>query len=88
MKAITLNPKQRPLLGIIEDDPLFKDEMSQKQVIPEPSPSLNLSSINLSRRSTTLGSSVLSDISMQNIFFYCTICILLSVLYYTFIVLS
>jgi len=69
LKPITLSPKQRPLLGVSEDDPLFKDEMLQKQMTPEPSPSLNLSCINLSRRSTTLGSSVLSDISTQNTFF-------------------
>lgn len=69
LKPITVDPKQRPLLGISEDDPLFKDEIPQKQTTPEPSPSLNLSCINLSRRSTSLGSSVLSDISTQNTFF-------------------
>ncbi|KAG5310304.1 TM209 protein, partial [Acromyrmex insinuator] len=61
LKPITLNSKQRPLLGVSEDDPLFKDEVPQKQTIPEPSPLLNLSCINLTRRSTTLGPSVLSD---------------------------
>lgn len=65
LKPITLSPKQRPLLGVSEDDPLFKDEVPQKQTTPEPSPLLNLSCINLNRRSTTLGSSLLSD-SMQN----------------------
>lgn len=67
LKPIALSPKQRPLLGITEDDPLFKTEVPQKQKTPEPSPSLNLSCINLSRRTTPLGSSVLSEISMQNI---------------------
>lgn len=69
LKPITLSPKQRPLLGITEDDPLFKTEVPQKQKTPDPSPSLNLSCINLSRRTTPLGSSVLSDISMPNILF-------------------
>lgn len=83
LKPITLSSKQRPLLGVSEDDPLFKNEMPQKQMTPEPSPSLNLSCINLSRRSATLGSSVLSDISMQIIpfiilclKFYCAKCLL------------
>ncbi|KAM0725849.1 Transmembrane protein 209 [Formica fusca] len=62
LKPITLSPKQRPLLGITEDDPLFKIEVPQKQKTPDPSPSLNLSCINFSRRTTSLGSSVLSDI--------------------------
>lgn len=84
LKPIALSPKQRPLLGISEDDPLFKDEVPQKQTTPEPSPSLNLSCINLSRRSTPLGSLVLSDISMQNTFFYCTIPLICSFLYLTF----
>ncbi|XP_011880588.1 PREDICTED: transmembrane protein 209 [Vollenhovia emeryi] len=61
LKPITLGPKQRPLLGVSEDDPLFRDEVPQRQTTPEPSPSLNLSCISLNRRSTTLGSSVLSD---------------------------
>ncbi|XP_050462419.1 transmembrane protein 209 [Cataglyphis hispanica] len=62
LKPIALSPKQRPLLGITEDDPLFQTEVPQKQKTPDPSPSLNLSCINLSRRTTPLGSSVLSDI--------------------------
>ncbi|KAL6264080.1 hypothetical protein P5V15_004159 [Pogonomyrmex californicus] len=61
LKPITLDPKQRPLLGVSEDDPLFKYETPKKQMTPEPSPSLNISSIGLGRRSATLGSSVLSD---------------------------
>lgn len=67
LKPIALSPKQRPLLGITEDDPLFKTEVPQKQKTPDPSPSLNLSCLNLSRRTTPLGTSVLSEISMKNI---------------------
>lgn len=67
LKPIILNAKQRPLLGISEDDPLFKDEVLQKQKFLEPSPSLNLSCMNFSRR-TSLGSPILSEISMLNIF--------------------
>lgn len=61
LKPIALNIKQRPLLGISEDDPLFKDEVPQKQKTPEPNSSLNLSCMNFSRH-TSLGSPILSEI--------------------------
>lgn len=62
LKPIVLSPKQRPLLGVSEDDPLFKKEVPQKLKIPEPSSTLNLS-INLNRRTTPLGTPALSEIS-------------------------
>lgn len=65
LKSVALSPKQRSLLGVPEDDPLFKEEVSQKQKPPEFSSSLNLSFINLTRRTTSVGSSGLSDISTQ-----------------------
>ncbi|EFN86423.1 transmembrane protein 209 [Harpegnathos saltator] len=62
LQPITLKPKQRRLLGVSEDEPLFKNEELQQQKSPELSPSLNLSYINFNRRSIPLASSVLSEI--------------------------
>lgn len=67
LQPIVLKPKQRRLLGVSEDEPLFKNEVVQQQKSLETSPSLNLSCINL-RRTIPLTSSVLSEISMQSIY--------------------
>lgn len=64
LQPIILKPKQRRLLGVSEDEPLFKNEVAQQQKSLEMSPSLNLSCINLNRRTIPLASSVLSEISM------------------------
>jgi len=63
LKPIVLSPKQRPLLGVPEDDPLFREEVPHKVKTSDQSFSLNLSYINLNRRSTPLGTPVLSEIS-------------------------
>ncbi|XP_011304655.1 transmembrane protein 209 [Fopius arisanus] len=58
LRPIMLSPQQKKLLGINEDDPLFKTgSTTPKQ--PTPSSPVNLSSFNLSRRS--LGSPGLNE---------------------------
>ncbi|CAK9817499.1 Transmembrane protein 209 [Anthophora plagiata] len=61
LRPILLSPKQRRLLGISEDDPLFKNELSSPQRTPESIVSLNLSCIGLGRRMSPLGSSGLNE---------------------------
>ncbi|XP_029039621.1 transmembrane protein 209 [Osmia bicornis bicornis] len=61
VRPISLSPKQRRLLGVSEDDPLFKDQLSSPQKTSEsPFPS-NLSCISLNRRMASLGSPGLSE---------------------------
>ncbi|XP_003398568.1 transmembrane protein 209 [Bombus terrestris] len=72
LRPILLNPKQRYLLGISEDDPLFKNEKPSSPKTSEPPVPLNLSCISLNRRMTSLGSTGLSeskDFSSPNQFF-------------------
>ncbi|XP_032674619.1 transmembrane protein 209 isoform X2 [Odontomachus brunneus] len=72
LQPIVLKPKQKRLLGVSEDEPLFKNEVVQQQKSSETSPSLNLSCINL-RRTIPLASSVLSEIkdySTSSVFKY------------------
>ena len=69
LRPILLNPKQRYLLGISEDDPLFKNEKPSSPKTSEPPVPLNLSCISLNRRMTSLGSTGLSESSMINFFF-------------------
>ncbi|XP_050475588.1 transmembrane protein 209 [Bombus huntii] len=72
LRPILLNPKQRYLLGISEDDPLFKNERPSSPKTSEPPVPLNLSCISLNRRITSLGSTGLSeskDFSSPNQFF-------------------
>lgn len=69
LQPITLKPKQRQLLGVSEDEPFFKNEVPLQQKLLESSPLLNLSCINLNRRTIPLASSVLSEISMQSMYF-------------------
>lgn len=86
LQPIALKPKQRRLLGVSEDEPLFKNEVPQQQKSLESSPLLNLSCINLSRRTIPLASSVLSEISMQSMYFDSVVCqILLCIEYKLYI---
>lgn len=64
LQPITLSPKQRQLLGVSEDDPLFRNEVPPQQKVLEQNPSINLSCINLHRRSA-IGSPMLNETSMQ-----------------------
>ncbi|KAF7407356.1 transmembrane protein 209 [Vespula maculifrons] len=57
IQPIVLSPRQKLLLGISNDDPLFKSETTL-QKISESSTPLNLSCISLNRRMTPLGSSL------------------------------
>ncbi|XP_003425289.1 transmembrane protein 209 [Nasonia vitripennis] len=61
LRPVVLTSKQRKLLGISEDDPLFKNEVPVPQKPVEPSSPLNYSCINLSRHSNTLGNTSLND---------------------------
>ncbi|KAK9293787.1 hypothetical protein QLX08_011349 [Tetragonisca angustula] len=69
LQPILLNPKQRRLLGISEDDPLFKNEQPSSPKASEPMIPLNLSCISLNRRMTPLGSTGLKDFSSPTQFF-------------------
>ncbi|KAG7199543.1 hypothetical protein KM043_014154 [Ampulex compressa] len=72
LQPVVLSPRQRRLLGISEDDPLFKNEIPSPQKVSEPSSPMNLSCISLNRRLTPLGSPGLNDTkdySMPNPFF-------------------
>lgn len=60
MQPVVLSPRQRLLLGITNDDPLFKNEIVSPK-ISESSTPINLSCISLNRRLTPLGSSLLSE---------------------------
>lgn len=61
LRPVLLSPKQRRLLGVSEDDPLFKNESVSSQKTPEPTVPLNLSCISFNRRMTPLGSPRLSE---------------------------
>ncbi|XP_012272889.1 transmembrane protein 209 isoform X2 [Orussus abietinus] len=61
LHPVTLNSGQRRLLGIPDDDPLFKNETPPIPKAAEPCSPLNFSCMNLSRRSSVLGSSGLDD---------------------------
>ncbi|CAL7942813.1 unnamed protein product [Xylocopa violacea] len=61
LRPILLSPRQRHLLGVSEDDPLFQNEPSLSQKASEPMLPLNLSCISLNRRMTSLGPSGLSE---------------------------
>ncbi|KAJ8683244.1 hypothetical protein QAD02_019036 [Eretmocerus hayati] len=61
LKPVVLSSKQRKLLGISADDPLFKNEAPVVQKSPEPTTPLNFSCMNLSRHSATLGSTSLNE---------------------------
>ncbi|XP_076639602.1 transmembrane protein 209 [Colletes latitarsis] len=61
LQPVILSPKQRRLLGVSEDDPVFKNEVSSPQKTSEPIFPLNLSCISLNRRLTPLGSPGLSE---------------------------
>lgn len=67
LRPILLSPKQRRLLGVSEDDPLFRNELPASQKACEPMVPLNLSCISFNRR-MSLGSTGLSESSMTNIF--------------------
>ncbi|XP_066582864.1 transmembrane protein 209 isoform X2 [Prorops nasuta] len=54
-------PRQRKLLGISEDDPLFKNEEVPAQNTTDSTPTFNLSCINLSRRLIPLESSDINE---------------------------
>ncbi|OAD52245.1 hypothetical protein WN48_02530 [Eufriesea mexicana] len=71
LRPILLSPKQRRLLGVSEDDPLFRNELPASQKACEPMVPLNLSCISFNRR-MSLGSTGLSeskDFSSSNPFF-------------------
>lgn len=72
IRPILLSPKQRRLLGVADDDPLFKNQITLSQKASEPTTPLNLSCISLNRlnRMTSLGSSGLSESSTVNCFFH------------------
>ncbi|XP_078040168.1 transmembrane protein 209 [Augochlora pura] len=61
LKPVILSPKQRRLLGVSEDDPIFKNETPSPQKSLEPIFPLNLSCISLNRRLTSLSSSALNE---------------------------
>ena len=63
IQPVVLSPRQRKLLGIPEDDPFFKTEVSTVSKSLEPSSPINFTCMNLSRHSSTLGSPVLNDSS-------------------------
>lgn len=63
LRPVVLSEKQRKLLGISEDDPLFKTETPAPQKPSEPSTPLNFSCMNLSRHSSTLGNTSLNESS-------------------------
>ena len=61
LRSVTLSPAQRRLLGVAEDDPIFKNQVPTPQKTSEPISPLNLSCISLNRRLTSLGSPGLSE---------------------------
>ncbi|XP_015588188.1 transmembrane protein 209 isoform X2 [Cephus cinctus] len=61
LQPVTISPRQRRLLGITDDDPLFKNEPVSPPKVSEPSSPLNFSCMNLSRPSSTLGSPSLNE---------------------------
>ncbi|XP_058791107.1 transmembrane protein 209 [Phymastichus coffea] len=61
LRPVTLTANQRKLLGISEDDPLFKNEVLSPKTLPEPTTPLNFSCMNLSRNSSALGTSSLNE---------------------------
>lgn len=61
IQPVVLSPRQRKLLGVPEDDPFFKTQTPKVKKSLEPSSPLNLSCMNLSRHSSTLGSPVLNE---------------------------
>lgn len=72
LQPVALSPRQRRLLGVSEDDPLFKNEQSLPQKTSEPSSPFNLSCISLNRRLTPLGTPGINeskDFSPTNPFF-------------------
>ena len=64
LKPITVSQKQRKLLGIKEDDPLFKNEVTLPQKTSELSTPLNFSCMSFSRNSSTIGSPSFNESSM------------------------
>ncbi|CAG5101610.1 Similar to Tmem209: Transmembrane protein 209 (Mus musculus) [Cotesia congregata] len=73
LRPVMLNPEQKKLLGVSNDETLFKSMSStnETKLCPEPiSPILNMTSpLNLSRRS--LGTSALNDTKTYSSPFYC-----------------
>ncbi|XP_031843769.1 transmembrane protein 209 [Nomia melanderi] len=61
LRPVILYPRQRRLLGISDDDPIFKNEIPSPQKTSEPAFPLNLSCISLNRRLTSLGSPGLNE---------------------------
>ncbi|XP_076246787.1 transmembrane protein 209 [Calliopsis andreniformis] len=61
VRPVVLSPRQRRLLGVSDDDPIFKNEISTLQKTSEPAFPLNLSCISLNRRLTSLGSPGLTE---------------------------
>ncbi|KAL7301211.1 hypothetical protein TKK_0006178 [Trichogramma kaykai] len=51
LQPVTLNQKQRKLLGVADNDPLFQHEVSTPQKTVEASSALNFSCMNISRHS-------------------------------------
>ena len=71
IRPVVLTSKQRKLLGIAEEDPLFKNEDPVPPKPSEPSTPLNFSCMNLSRHSATLGSPSLNETSKTQILIIC-----------------
>lgn len=72
LQPVVLSPRQRRLLGVPEDDPLFKNQAPTPRNPSEPSTPLNFSCMSLTRRITPLGSPILNeskDFSTSNQFF-------------------
>ncbi|XP_012253137.2 transmembrane protein 209 [Athalia rosae] len=61
IQPVILSPRQRKLLGVTENDPLFKSEAPPPPTVAEPSSPQHFSTMNLSWRSNTLGSPGLND---------------------------
>lgn len=63
IQPVVLSPRQRKLLGVTENDPLFKNEVPPPQTLAEPSSPQHFSTMNLSWRSNTLSSPGLDESS-------------------------
>ncbi|XP_046430081.1 transmembrane protein 209 isoform X1 [Neodiprion virginianus] len=61
IQPVVLSPRQRKLLGVTDNDPLFKTEVPTPQKLSEPSSPQHFSTMNLSWRSNTLGSPGLNE---------------------------
>lgn len=69
LKTVTGTQRQKKLLGIPDDDPLFKVEKTDSKKLVDPNPSLNFSCANLSLHSSSFGTPTLNDSCESESFF-------------------